>query len=204
MLEAQEDAGAVGAAGRVLRQRRHRPEADDRSGVGWRCTSTPKRSPRSCRCPEAVVDDADARRVGACFAPGWRRRSARRSTRPCSPGRTSRRPGPRRSCPPRRRRATSRRPATRAAEGGVVGDLDETFDLVEADGFDVNGRRRAAQAALAAPQGARQRRTAARGRVDDAGARRARSRTSPRARSSTRRSRSWATSRWRSSASGRT
>ena len=26
-----------------------------------------------------------------------------------------------------------------AAEGGIVGDLDETFDLVEADGFDVNG-----------------------------------------------------------------
>ena len=89
-------------------------------------------------------------------------------------------------------------------KGGVVGDLDETFDLVEGDGYDVNGvaARRKLRSLLA--QGARQRRSAARGRVDRADPRARRSRTSLRARSSTRRWRSWATTRWRSSASGRT
>jgi hypothetical protein len=201
VLEAQENAGAERTADRVLRERRHRPQADDRSGVGRSATRSEEIA-AIVPVPEAVVDDS-AVDVWALLREGLARSGGR---------------GARHRRLRRHRQASELAGSDRArssgggnvattgnapTEGGVVGDLSEAFDLREVDGFDVNGiaarrklrslLRKRATAAVSHSLTHRPSRFSAR-----------RSRTSLRARSSMRRSRSSVTTRWRSSASGKT
>ena len=124
---------------------------------------SPMKSLRSCQSPKRSSTTPRWTFGGNCN-PDSRKRSERRSTRPCSPERTSRRRGRRRSSPQRPRRGMSRRPdpgsrgrhrerPRRALRSGRGGRLRRQRHRSEA------------RPTLAAAQGARRRRTEARGRV---------------------------------------